>query len=101
MNIISAFPTTTNFHNSMLKQKKNKMNLNLNLISIFGTVKSVLSDGLGLLVEFCEGWIRLSQVFAPPRTKSPLDHLEVEADQFLSIFLFLLNKFPPAAVSPL
>ena len=76
------------------------MNFILNLVSIFGTVKSVLSDGLGLLVEFCEGWICLSQVFAPPRTKSPLDHLEVEADQFLSIFLFLLNKFPPAAVSP-
>ena len=99
MNIISAFPTTTNFHNSMLKQKKNKMNLNLNLISIFGTVKSVLSHRLWLLIELGESWIRLSQVFAPPRTKSPLDHLKQGAHQFLSIPLFPLNKFPSDAAS--
>ena len=83
----------------MFLEKKNLIHTDSNLVSIFGTIKSVLSHGLGLLVEFCEGWIRLSQVFAPPRTESRLDHLEVEAHKFLSIHLFLLNKFPPTAVS--
>ena len=101
MNIISAFPTTTNFHNSMLKQKKNKMNLNLNLVSIFGTVKSVLSHRLWLLIELGESWIRLSQVFAPPGTKSPLDHLKVETHQLLSIPLFYPGKFCFCCSKPL
>ena len=103
MNIICAFPglliPTIQTKCKVSREEEKIFHQCSNLVSVFGTVKSVLSDGLGLLVEFCEGWICLSQVFAPPRTKSPLDHLEVEAHQFLSILLFLLNKFPSAAVS--
>ena len=83
----------------MFLEKKNLIHKESNLVTIFGTIESVLSHGLGLLIELGEGWIRLSEVFAPPRTKSPLDHLKQGAHQFLSILLFPLNKFPSDAAS--